>query len=134
MPWYLADLLMVEEVVEHDGTVRHERPDVCTTLIEAADAEAAYVRSCEWGRLGEMELVKHDDERARTSRFLGVQELTLVMEPFEHGSELRYERLDVVPAPSQLTRKVDLAVFRTAEEARRTAPASLPHLEAKQGR
>jgi hypothetical protein len=106
MDWYLASLHMLSTTGSASGyQVRRYR-----YLIQAIDHEAAYQRSIELG----------NHIATETYTFAGVDDLLLIHEPPEDGSELSWSQLELTPGAleSEIRSKQQIQAFKTAHPSR----------------
>lgn len=129
--WYLADVVL-EHIIEDDPrNVVH----INTHLIEADSPAQAYKKAIALGRRARSSYVNTEGKQVRVI-FRGLQQLNVIHEPLEDGSELTYhERVNVSEKrlKGMITPRSKLAVFAPIE-ARRVpnyAPDSILQLMEK---
>jgi hypothetical protein len=106
MDWYLASLHMLSAADSVSGYQARR----CRYLIQATDHEAAYLRSIELGNRIATE----------TYAFAGVNDLLLIHEPPENGSELSWSQLELTPETleCEIRSKEQTQAFRTTDTSR----------------
>lgn len=84
-PWYVADLVLAVDVSGDERTVTQ----IHTLLIRAATAEGAYREAMHLGHEREDD---YDNPAGNTVsvKFLGVKDLSLVVDELDHGAELYF--------------------------------------------
>lgn len=93
MNWYLADLVL--RVTLDDGS---RRVEISTCLVEARDADEAYDKALALGREAEGE-------------FVGLHDLTAVVEPLGDGAEIAWQARPDADAERLVARREELGVF-----------------------
>jgi hypothetical protein len=94
--WYLADLV---HAVTHAGETR-PRTQLTTVLVEAGDEHEAYDKAMACGR-------DHEEDDVR---FVGLHELTRVLEPLGDGAELAWQERPGAEAEARATLEAAEAV------------------------
>jgi catechol 2,3-dioxygenase-like lactoylglutathione lyase family enzyme len=110
MNWYLADLVVRFDVQDDPRGVVH----INRCLVEARDAEEAYVKAMALGREYDQQYPNPAGKEVR-GRFLGLFDLLEIYEPLEDGSEIAYEeRIGVsdIEARRMISTRDQLGVFR----------------------
>ncbi len=108
--WYLADLVVRFDVQDDPRGVIH----INRCLVEAADAEQAYVKAIALGKEYDQEYPNPAGKKVR-GRFLGLFDLLEIYEPLEDGSEIAYEErigISDLEARRLVSAREQLGVFR----------------------
>jgi hypothetical protein len=116
--WYVAKVLVRFEWDDEDkeNPNRRCRAWVNQILIKAKNAELAYTKALEYGRLHEESEAWDDDDEERKGRwrFEGLVSLLAIYDKFEDGSEISYsesKNRSVKTIQSWVVPKDDLEVF-----------------------
>jgi Domain of unknown function (DUF4288) len=108
--WYISQIIMECQIEDDPRNVVH----INTVLVRADSPEEAFEKAEEIGHDGEDSYLNTDGKRV-TFRYRGLQDLLVVYDELEHGSELMFaEEIGVQEAELQamVTSKSDLSVFQ----------------------